>query len=457
MNMNFDLSLHQTQKLVMTQQLQMAIKVLQLSAMELNEYVQNDLVDNPVLELNPPAKDTEEVKIDWKEVAKSYNNYDYDNRYYDDINQDDEENVSPLNFVASVTTLRDYLLFQLHLAVREKESSKIGEYIIDNIDNAGYLRMDISDIAEHFKVDNETVIGILNTIQTFDPPGVGSTSIEECLIIQLCEQGALTNLLETVVRKYLNEIGQNKYNTIAKALNITSKKAQEIGDVIKALEPKPGRGFPDNNAIKYVVPDIFVEKVSGHYVVLVNDRTTPRLTINSYYRGILENGDKDDETREYIKKKLDSALWLIRSIEQRRTTIYNVVTSIVSFQCDFLEKGVDYLKPLTLKEVAEDIHVHESTVSRAINGKYVQTPRGLFQLKYFFKRGLDGIHGDNKSSESIRKLIREIICAEDAKKPLSDQKITDILKKDGINISRRTVTKYREEMEILAASKRKRF
>ena len=452
MNMNFDLSLQQTQKLVMTQQLQMAIKILQLPSTELNEYIENELVDNPVLEANAPQSNIEEPKIDWTEVAKNYDSDDYEGRY-----QDDEENVSPLNFIASISTLRDYLLFQLHFAVNDKEDNAIGEYMIDNIDSAGYLRISAFDAAKHFNTDEKKVESIIKIIQTFEPSGVGARSIEECLLIQLSEQGILNTLLETVIKKYLNEIGENKYNIIAKELCITTQEAQAIGDIIKGLEPKPGRGFADSDDIKYITPDVAVEKVSEHYVVLVNERTTPRLSISTYYRSILKNGGKDEATQEYIKRKLDSAIWLIKSIEQRRATIFNVVTSIVRNQQDFLDKGLGFLKPLTLKDIAEAIGVHESTVSRAINGKYVQTPRGLFQLKFFFTRGLDAAFGDNKSTESIKKIIKEIINNEDEKKPLSDQKITDILNKDGLNISRRTVAKYREDMDIPPTNKRKRF
>lgn len=452
MNMNFDLSLQQTQKLIMTQQLQMAIKILQLPSMELNEYVQGQLVENPILEANPAEKSSDEVKIDWTEVAKKYEYEDYDDRY-----QEEDENVSPLNFISNVTTLRDYLLLQFHLVMKDKLDTEIGDYLIENIDSAGYLRISSEDAAKYFNVDEEKVESLVRIIQTFDPPGIGARSIEECLIIQLREKGMLSELLETIVRKYLNEIGENRFNVIAKELSITPKEAQAAGDIIRSLEPKPGRGFADNSEIKYIIPDVVIEKISEKYVVVLNERSTPRLTINPYYRDVLKNGSKDEETREYIKRKLDSAAWLIKSIEQRRTTIYNVVTAIVSFQNEFLERGIEFLKPLTLKEVAEQIGVHESTVSRAINGKYVQTPRGIFPLKFFFTRGLDASYGDNVSSESIKKSIREIVNGEDSGKPLSDQKITDCLNRDGINISRRTVAKYREEMGIPSTSKRKRY
>lgn len=451
MNMNFDLSLQQTQKLIMTQQLQLAIKILQLPSIELNEYIQNQLEENPVLEASNNDGAAEEPKIDWKKAARDLDNNDYYENY-----SDDDENVSPLNFIASTLTLRDHLIIQLHIAISDQKDSQIGEYLLDNIDSAGYLRIDAQDTAMLFGVNIERVESIIEIIQSFDPPGIGARTIEECLTIQLKQQGLLTELLEIIINKYLKEIGENKYNTIAKELGITPRDAQAAGDIIKSLEPKPGRGFGDNSDIKYIIPDVFIERAGSQYIVLVNDRTTPRLSINQYYRNILNNGMKDGNIQEYVRKKLDSAAWLIKSIEQRRTTIYNVVNSIVKFQEDFLNNGMNCLRPLTLKEVAEDIGVHESTVSRAVNGKYVQTPRGLFPLKFFFTRGLDAC-GDNISSESIKKSIRDMLTKEDPKKPLSDQRITDILNKKGINISRRTVAKYREEMDIPPTSRRKRY
>lgn len=451
-NMNFDLTLNQTQKLIMTQQLQMAIKILQLPSIELNEYIQDQLVENPVLEVKSDDRSSDENKIDWTEVVKNYEYEDYDDRY-----QEEDENTSPLNFIANETTLRDYLLFQLHLSVRESQDVQIGEYLIDNIDSAGYLRISDEDTAKLFNVSSERVSGIVKMIQKFDPSGIGSRNLEECLITQLSEKGSLTELLDIVVRKYLNEIGENRYSLIARELSITPKEAQEMGDIIKSLEPKPGRGFADNSTTRYIIPDIIIENMNGRYIVTVNEKSTPRLTINSYYRDILKNGNRDEQTREYVKRKLDSAAWLIKSIEQRRATIYNVVNSIVSFQKDFLDRGIEYLKPLTLRDVADSVGVHESTVSRAINGKYVQTPRGLYALKFFFTRGLGASYGDNISSQRIKKSIRDIIGGEDQRKPLSDQRITDMLNNDGINISRRTVAKYREEMGIPPTSKRKRI
>lgn len=453
MNMNFELLQVQTQKLIMTQQLQLAIKMLQLPAIELNAYIQQQLEDNPVLDSGGLLKKQDEHRIDWKKVAKDY---DQNDDYYESYNEDDE-NISPLNFVSNVITLKDHLLMQLHLTVNDELYIKIGEYLIENIDSAGYLRIDSYDVSQRFKTAQSTVEDIIKTIQSFDPPGIGARTLEECLIIQLMQQDQLTDMLETVIKGYLKEVSENKYNVIAHELSITPKEAQALGDIIKGLEPKPGSGFADSCDIKYIVPDVLIEKIGGKYVVTVNDSNTPKLSINSYYRSLLKSDVKDDNTLEYVKKKLDSAAWLIKSIEQRKNTIYNVVNSITKFQAEFLDKGMNYLKPLTLKDVAEDIKVHESTVSRAVHGKYVQTPRGLYALKFFFTRGIDALSGGNISSGSVKESIKNIVAAEDDKKPLSDQKITDILNKQGVNISRRTVTKYRCEMNIPAASARKRF
>lgn len=458
MKVGYELTMQQTQKLIMTHQLQLAIKILQLPSLELNDYIQNELVENPVLETVPEEKSESEdrevdERIDWEELSKNFENGDDFENYY----HDDEETASPLNFVAAVTTLKDHLLFQLRLTLKSHEDIDIGEYLIDNIDSAGYLRVSVDDTSAHFNVSNDRVESVLSVIQSFDPPGIGARDLKECLKIQLHQSGLHNELVEKVIDGYLNEIAENKYEIIAKGLSITPKEAQDIGDVVKGFQPKPGSGFADSNDIRYVTPDVYIDKVGEEYIITVNDKMVPRLSINAYYRGILKNDTKDKKTADYIKGKLDSALWLIKSIEQRKNTLYRVVNSIVSFQKDFLDRGQDFLKPLTLKEVAEEVGVHESTVSRAINGKYAQTPRGLFELKFFFTRGLDDSSGDNISSQKIKNMIKKIISGEDAAKPLSDQKISDMLAREGISISRRTVAKYREEMEIPSTSKRKRY
>lgn len=458
MRAGYELTMQQTQKLVMTHQLQLAIKILQLPSLELNEYIQNELVENPVLETVPeekPETGDREIDdgIDWRKVARDFETRDdYENYYHDD-----DENTSPLNFVAAVSTLRDHLHFQLRLTLKNHDDIDIGEYLIDNLDSAGYLRVSIDDAASHFGVDANRVESVLSVIQSFDPPGIGARDLKECLKIQLKQSGLHNELLERVIDGYLNELAENKYEIIAKELSITPKEAQDIGDIIKGFQPKPGSGFADTNDIRYVTPDVYIDKIDGEYVITINEKAVPTLSINPYYRSILESKEGDPKTAEYVKGKLDSALWLIKSIEQRKNTLYKVVSSIVSIQKDFLDKGIDFLKPLTLKDVASEVGVHESTVSRAINGKYAQTDRGLFELKFFFNRGLDDSLGENISSQKIKNQIKRIISSEDSSKPLSDQKLADMLNRDGINISRRTVAKYREEMEIPSTSKRKRY
>jgi RNA polymerase sigma-54 factor len=459
MKMGFELTMQQTQKLVMTQQLQLSIKLLQLPSLELNEYIQGQLEENPVLDTGSEDKqrvedkEFDDTKIDWKEVAKDYEyDSDYDNSY-----QEDDENSSPLNFVSMVTTLQDHLIFQLRLTLKDREDIEIGEYLIENIDGAGYLRIDIQDAALSLHIQKQKVEDILSIIQSFDPPGIGARDLKECLKIQLSQSEIKNELLEKIIDKFLNEIAENKYDVIAKELSITPREAQSLGDIIKGFEPKPGSGFADSQDIKYITPDVYVEKVNEKYMVSVNEKITPRLSINPYYRNILKNEGKDKETADYIKKKLDSAAWLIKSIEQRKSTLYNVVNSIVDYQKEFFEKGIDHLKPLTLKDIADVAGIHESTVSRAVNGKYAQTPRGLYELKFFFTRGLEDNSGAGVSTERIKNRIREMIAGEDGRKPMSDQKISDILNREGINISRRTVAKYREEMDIPATSKRKRY
>jgi RNA polymerase sigma-54 factor len=459
MKMDFALSMQQTQKLVMTQQLQMAIKILQMSSIELNEYVEEQVVENPVLDIEIEEKKQAENEIDWGEVAKNseWDYYHASDTEFNSNEYEEDEGTSPLNFIESTVTLRDHLIMQLNLTVSDKLKLSIGEYLIDNIDSSGYLKVDLADVAGALEVSIKDVEDILYIIQTFDPSGIGARDLKECLLIQLKELGTFTEIFEKVIDKYLNEIGENKYGLIAKELNITPEEAQSIGDIIKSLEPKPGSGFADNEVIKYVSPDASVDKIDGEYVVTLNEGITPRLVINKYYRNILKSNDNDEIVKDFIKGKLDSAAWLIKSIDQRKTTLFNVVNFIIHYQEDFLDKGIEYLKPLTLKDVAENIGVHESTVSRAISGKYVQTNRGLYQLKFFFSRGLYAGAKGNISTESIKVKIKEIIELEDIKKPLSDQAITDILNKSRIDISRRTVAKYREELNIPSASKRKRY
>ncbi len=457
MKMGFNLTLEQTQKLIMTQELQQAIKILQLPSLELNEYIQQQLESNPLIETK--EEEGEEAYTENMEHSifpEIVRNADFRRKDYQ-YGEDGDKDYSYENFIPSITTLRDHLLFQLHITIMPGRTRKIGEYIIECLDQNGYLRGSISDIANILSVKEEEVEEVLKVIQTFDPAGVACRSLAECLLIQLQVRGIDDPVIREIISCHLEHLADKKFKQIAREFNISTGEVQEIYDIIKTLEPKPGRSFGNSLETKYINPDVVVRRTGGEYLVLVNDSAAPRLIINSYYRNILKNYNEQHNISQYITSKLESALWLIKSIEQRRMTLFRVVSAIVDCQKDFLERGIRFLKPLTLKDIAMRIGVHESTVSRAINGKYVQTPRGIYELKFFFTSGVNNVMGDEISSESIKEAIREIIDAEDPFRPVSDQRITDILNSRGIEISRRTVAKYRDDMNIPSSSRRKRY
>lgn len=463
MQMNFGLTLSQTQKLVMTPELRQAITILQLSTLELSEYIEKELLENPLLDISEESFKNEE--LDKREEEKDVDDIDWE-EYFQDwegskrttvSREKKEEAVQYENFVPSTPSLQEHLMIQLHLSPISKTASKIGEYLIGNMDKNGYLTIDTSDVATLLRVSKRDVEDVLEYIQTFDPVGVGARDLTECLLIQVRQRGIEIPKMEELIRNHLKDLAEVRYNRIAEALDIDLAEVQRLKDLLLTLDPKPGRNFSSVNDIQYIVPDAAIEKVDNEYIVIMNDTMSPRLSINSYYRSLLSTEDKESKTSKFLSNRLDSALWLIKSIEQRRITLLKVITSIAKVQRDFLDSGLLYLKPLTMKEIADMIDVHESTVSRAISGKYVQTPRGVYELKFFFQSGLDNINGTSTSSESIKKMMKEIIAQEDPYSPLSDQKIADKLKDKGISISRRTVAKYREEIEIPPSTRRKRY
>ncbi|GAB6108585.1 RNA polymerase factor sigma-54 [Fusibacter bizertensis] len=471
MKMNFNLNLIQTQKLIMTPELKQAIEILQFNAIELNEFINEELLNNPILEKlasdvdDDPVSDKVEQEfeydldkgdkpeIDWEDMI----NYFDDARPISGSTYTADADINYDNFVADEENLKDYLLMQLKFSKLEDEVVRIGEYIIENIDDNGYLEMKNEEAMVLFNRTYEDIEQIIRLIQTFDPAGVGARNIKECLLIQLYQQGFEESLEEILVQEHLEELGEKKFANIAKKLGESAERVQMAYDYIKTLEPKPGRSFSSMRDVRYVIPDVFVEKVKEEYVVTVNESASPRLQINGFYKSMLSQFSRDSLTNEYLSKNLQSALRIIKSIEQRRNTIYRVCTAIVEYQNDFFEKGLLYLKPLNLKDIADEIEVHESTVSRAVNGKYMQCPNGLFEIKYFFQSGVKGASGEGVSSESVKLVMKDMIDREDTKKPLSDQFLADELVKTGINISRRTVAKYRDELNIPPSSKRKRF
>lgn len=467
MQMNFGLKLSQTQKLVMTPELRQAITILQLSTLELDQYIEDQLLENPLLDVgeDDPKVDEVEDKTEEKEDSNTDDSIDWDEYFQDEANstpirvqrEQKEEGTGYENFVSSTPTLQDHLMMQLHVSSVSKTILKIGEFLIGNIDKNGYLSITTKEVAKILKVDEDEVEEALKIIQTFDPAGVGARNLTECLLIQIDQRGIDAPKIKELVINHLTDLAEARFSKIAESLNISVSEVQDLKDILVTLDPKPGRNFASLNDVCYIVPDAVVEKIGDEYLVIMNDTISPRLSINSYYRSLLSSEDKESNISKFLSSRLDSAMWLIKSIEQRRVTLHKVIQSIVEVQKDFLENGLIYLKPLTMKEIADKVGVHESTVSRAISGKYVQTPRGVFELKFFFQSGLDNENGTSTSSESIKKMIQEIIDTEDPYNPLSDQKIADILKDKGISISRRTVSKYREEAGILSSAKRKRY
>ena len=465
MRLGYDLTIEQAQKLVMTPELIQAIQILQFNTQELEAYVDEQVLVNPILEIDVPEReDTEPVRkkageeeFDWAEHFKE--------REYDDISykqwqyhqSQDTAEYTFEQFVSTDVSLTENLMVQLQFVPMKKGCRMVAKYIIEALDENGYLTQPLEEVAEQFHLTMEKAEEVLGIIQGFDPLGVGARDLKECLKIQLRHQGNDDEIMMTVVDRHLEDIANNRLTGIARALNITVKEAQEISDVIRKLEPKPGRQFSGFTETRYVIPDVTVEKVDGEYVVLVNESSTPRLTLSSYYQKMLAESDKESNISQFLTGRLNSAVWLIKSIEQRKQTIFNVVSAVVKYQVDFFEKGPKYLKTLTLKQIADEVGIHESTVSRSINGKYMQSPRGVFEIKYFFTSGVNGSTGEGIASQSIKALIREIVDNEDPRAPKSDQAMVEILKEKGIDISRRTVAKYRDEMHVASSSKRKRY
>ncbi|HHV71018.1 MAG TPA: RNA polymerase factor sigma-54 [Clostridia bacterium] len=463
MRMEHGLAIEQTQKLIITPELRQAIAILQLSSQDLLELIEQEIENNPILEIteDQPEQEEEEEDLDeqfdpdWQEYFQDSSDlgYNYTGKDYQ------EENLSYENLVTKHQTLHEYLTSQLHLTVNDSKDLRIGEFLIGCIDDNGYFRYPVKDVAKYLKKSEEDVLRVLKIIQTFDPPGVGARNIKECLLIQVNQMDNKDPLVVKVIQDYLVDLAENRCQKLANALGISLKRVQEIADFIRNLEPKPGRMFFGSDEVRYIVPDVVVKKVNGEYLVIVNDSISPRLTVNSYYKNILAGREEEtgSVTKKFIENRLNSALWLIKSIEQRRMTLQKVVEEIVKHQREFLDRGIKYLRPLTLKQVADRIEMHESTVSRATANKYVQTPQGIFELRYFFTSGVEREEGETASSESIKKMIEDLIKEEDPKKPLSDQKIADILASRGINISRRTVAKYRDAMGLLPSNRRRRY
>ncbi len=473
MRLGFDIKLEQKQNLAMTTELVQAIKLLQLNSLELGAYMQEQLKENPVLEASftdAPAQEPFENRDDWhdtrseketdwtEQIERLIDSGSSDISYRQRDSRPAEENYNYENFVSGVETLKEHLKMQLHLTPLEPKDMEIADYIVESLDDNGYLNMGTDEIAGSFSVNPAHIEEILKVVQSFEPAGVGARNLRECLIIQLEALGESTPELKQLITSHMEDLASNRLSRISKEMDIPVKKLQELCDIVRSLEPKPGRQFASSGSTRYVIPDISIEKIGEKYVATLNSGTLPQLRVSSYYQSLLSKAGNDKELNEYLKEKVDSAMWLIRSIEQRNSTILKVATAVVEHQKEFFDKGEDFLKPLTLKQIAEEVGVHESTVSRAVNGKYLQAGSGVYELRYFFNSAISAEgDSDTVASLAVRKKIRDIISGEDASSPLSDQTIAEILGKSGIDISRRTIAKYRDAMQIPSSSKRKRY
>jgi len=467
-----------TQQLIMTPQLQMAIKLLQLSRLELLDTIRQELDENPTLEedvqevapeeqsaeqaealpADPPS--TKEVAIeekirddiDWNNYLDEYNS---SGRIHFETERKDAPNFE--SFVTRKESLREHLLWQLLMTSPTEEEEKIGTLIAGNLDKDGYLDVPVEDLAKESGANPDKVEQILSLMQTFDPIGVCARNLSECLLIQAKYFELDDTIVTEIITHHLNHLENKNYKAVAKALKANIEDIISAVNVIIGLDPRPGQQFLDEEP-QYITPDIFVYKLDDNFVIMINDDGMPKLRINHFYKNAFKNGKKiPDNVKDYVQEKMRSATWLIRSIHQRQKTIYKAMESILKFQRNFFERGIEYLKPMVLRDVAEDIEMHESTISRVTTNKFVHTPRGIFELKYFFNSSIKSIEGEAIASASVQEKIRLIIESEDPQRPYSDDKISKLLKEGNINIARRTVAKYREIMKVLPSSKRKQF
>ncbi|MCK5708119.1 MAG: RNA polymerase factor sigma-54 [Candidatus Aureabacteria bacterium] len=486
--------LKMSQQLVMSPQMQQAIKILQLPLMELRATVQEELNTNPVLEETQKEEGSIDTTIEnitqtvdkkepddgtndtFKEEFEKLKKLDEEWRdYYHQTHsirkftsEDEEKRRFFQNSITVGETLHDHLLKQLRMTITDPKEINLGEHIIGNIDNNGYLRTTVEETSEKNNIDTGVVDRVLSIIQKFHPLGVGARDLKECLLLQMERVEDNHIFVRKIVENHLDDLAKKRYPQIKRKLKISINDIKKAAEFIATLEPKPGRIFSQEHS-QYITPDLLVEKnnQTGRYEIVLNDDRIPHLRINTTYSQLLESKDIPQQTKEYIKDKIKSGMWLIKNIYQRQQTIFRITEQIVKVQKRFFDDGIAYLKPLTMQEVADAIlirdkngeekHPHESTVSRAVANKYAQTPRGLFQLKYFFTSRIRTENGEDASSRSIKQKIKDIIDNENKSKPLSDQEIIDLLKEQNIMIARRTVAKYRKELNILPSHMRKEY
>jgi RNA polymerase sigma-54 factor len=471
------LELRTAQKLILTPQLQQAIKLLQLPYLELSQFLNQELIENPLLEESDETAEEEftSEERDSLEIEESHEDTEAPleelmklsvDEYFEERGLDGRdlgyfspgtESPPPFEqFIAKKSNLYDHLLWQLRISDSPDSVRKMGEIIIGNLDENGYLRASIEEIVEETKTQRKTVEDALSLVQSFDPVGVGARNIIECLLLQLNALNLQGTLAEKIIMNNMDELGRKKYAQIAQLYNLPIKDIMAAVKVIDGLEPKPGRNF-FNSDTNYIVPDVYLIKTADGYQIILNDEGLPRLRINSFYKKLIhQNNAVSKEDKQFLVERLRSAVGLIKSLEQRDKTIYRVTDSLLDLQREFFDKGVEYLKPLTLREVASGLNLHESTISRVTSNKYLACSHGIFSFRFLFSSALHGSTG-SVSSKSVKNILKKIVVEEDSRKPLSDQHIAEILKENGIKIARRTVAKYREELGIPSQTLRRKF
>jgi len=501
MALDLKLSLKLSQQLVMTPQLQQAIKLLQLNSQELVDAVQEELLENPVLEETPEEEsreaadgreaadrersgvdapeqnaaspEGEAVPVDAPEVPEApetnaepepstdemvsdvdWENY-MESRPQTASFQKDDDRLRLEDNVTQRESLTEHLIWQLGFVEMDEREKELAVRIIFNLTDSGFLDEDIAAIAERANFDPEQAEKVLERVQSFDPVGVAARSLSECLLVQARRAGVTDPLVLKILQEHLDLLQRRDFRGIASLEEVSIDDVAAAADVVGSFEPRPGREFAEEDPI-YITPDIYVHKVRDEYHVVLNEDGLPKLHVSRAYREVLRQTESK-ETREFVREKMRAAQWMIKSIHQRQRTIVKVMQSIVRYQREFFDRGQEHLRPLNLRDVAEDIGMHESTVSRVTTNKYVQTTHGVFELKFFFNSSIRTTDGDSIASESVKEKIRAVIAREDPRRPLSDQRIAGTLRASGIEIARRTVTKYRESMRILSSTRRKQF
>jgi RNA polymerase sigma-54 factor len=446
-----------------------SLEILQMPLLDLQQMIKQELSENPTLEATEEQAD---AQIEIEQGTKDVDSEQFDNEFeklaalgeefdsYQDRGQvsggtDAEEKYQyMMDSLSESSSLHDQLLDQLSLSGLSDYEKKIAEIVIGNIDDDGYLQLDVEDLLALPNFPAETLDKILDTVRDFEPAGVGARDLRECLLLQLKRQGREKTQEYQMVDQYLDLVGRHKYEDIARAMGLTIDRVKELAKLVSKLDPKPGRNFSEDR-IEYVTPEIIVEKRDGEYVITQNKKPYPNLFISQKYLSMLKDPNTSKEVKTYIREKIAKSKQFIQSIDQRMGTIYRIAVEIVRIQRDFFDHGVSKLKPLNMKTVAELLEVHETTISRATAGKYMQTPRGLLSMKYFFKPGVMTSSGEAISNESVKAALADIVRAEDKKKPYSDAKLVKLLEEQGIKIARRTVAKYRDLLRILPSHLRK--